>query len=65
MQNTQELHNYNKKNGKFIIEPKTKPKSKQLLVISPYLSQLLGFGQGELSGLDFFPGGSDKFYLLI
>ena len=44
------------KNGKFLIQPKNKPKSKQLLVISPHLSQLLGFGQGELSCLDFFQG---------
>ena len=45
------------KNEKFLIEPKTKPKSKKhLLVISPHLSQLLGFGTGELTCLDFSQG---------
>ena len=42
------------KNEKFLIEPTTKQKSKKhLLVISPHLSQLMGFGQGKLSCLDF------------
>ena len=46
------------KNEKFLIEATTtKQKSKtRLLVISPHLSQLMGFGQGELSCLDFSQG---------
>ena len=39
--------------GKFMIASWQKKKSKQLLVLSPYLSQLLGFGTGELTFLDF------------
>ena len=56
MQNALRNFTITAKGGKFLIKPKPKPKSKQLLVISPYLSQLLGFGTGELTCLDFYQG---------
>ena len=53
MQKTFENFTITIKNGKFLFQSR-QSRSKHLLDISPYLSQLLGFGQGELTCLDFY-----------
>ena len=52
MQNALKNYTITAIDGLFLITKRKK--SKQLLVLSPYLSQLLGFGTGELTFLDFY-----------